>query len=337
MRKVNLDLCRVLSCFTVVMLHAAQLFWDFNPASPVWAVWNLLSLAFRCCVPLFFMISGALLLEREAMELGRHLRRIGRFVLLFYLWSAICYGLDTLFFHVWTTEGDLVPLVLAGYFHEWFLPALVLCYCALPLLHGFLHRNTALARQGVLLLCVPVVLLSTLEPLPQKPPLLAALLFPWHLSDLRYLVYFLLGWLLETRPLSRRGLRRLALAALASLLIFGWMNRRFALAAGHAVDATYGYLALPAALCAACVFSLCRCARRLSAHAAGLLHELSGYTLGVYLMHPVFMEMLRGSHFNFAAHSALWLYPACTLGFLLPSLALTGLLKKLPLLRRLVS
>ncbi len=337
MRKANLDLCRVLSCFTVVTAHAAQLFWDFNPASPVWAVWNFLSLAYRCCVPLFFMISGALLLGRDTMDFGRHLRRIGRFALLFYLWSAICYGLDALFFHVWSAEGDLVGLILAGYYHEWFLPALVMCYFALPLLHGFLHGDMALARRGVLLLCVPVVLLSTLEPLPQKPHLLAVFLAPWRLSDLRYLIYFLLGWLLETRPLSRRGERLLVLAALASLLAFAWLNRRYALAAGHAVDVAYGFLMLPAAVCAACVFSLCRRALSLSPGTAGLLHELSGYTLGIYLMHPIFMEILRGSNFDFRAHSALWLYPACTLGFLLPSFAITRVLKKLPVLRKLVS
>lgn len=337
MRKVHLDLCRVLSCIIVVTAHAAQLFWDFDPFSPPWRFWNFISLCYRCSVPLFFMISGALLLGRPRLDLKKHLRHMGRFTLLFYLWSAICYGLDALVFHVWTGEGSLPVLILSGYYHEWFLPALVLCYFALPLLHGFLHGDRALAGRGVLLLCAPVVLIATLEPLPQKPPLLAAFLSAWDLSYLRYLMYFLLGWLLETRPLSRRAERPLGLAALCSLLFFAWVNRRYALAAGHAVDVTYGFFALPAALCAAWVFSLCRRAEGFPPKVSAFLYALSPYTLGVYLTHPIFIGLLRGARLNLADYSAVWLYPVCTLCFLLLSLGLTWVLKKLPLLRNLVS
>ena len=75
MRKAGLDICRVFAIAVVVLVHTVMLFWDFDPASPVWAVWNFLSLAVRFGVPLFFMLSGALLLGRERLDFRRHLRR----------------------------------------------------------------------------------------------------------------------------------------------------------------------------------------------------------------------------------------------------------------------
>ena len=186
MRKASLDLCRIVACLAVVMIHTVMLFWDFDPLVPTWALYNFLSLAVRFGVPLFFMLSGALLLGRETLDLKKHLGRTGRFVLLFYVWSLLCYGLDAAFFHVWTPGANFLSLVLSGYYHEWFLPALVLCYCALPLLHGLMYREEKNVRAGVWLLCGLAVLLTGLSSVPDKSPLFAALLGPWQLSDLRY-------------------------------------------------------------------------------------------------------------------------------------------------------
>ena len=82
MRKAGLDLCRILACLAVVTVHTVMLFWDIDPAAPAWAVWNCLTLVVRLGVPLFFVISGALLLGREKLDLRRHLRRTLHLILL---------------------------------------------------------------------------------------------------------------------------------------------------------------------------------------------------------------------------------------------------------------
>ena len=53
MRRAELDLCRVIACLAVAAIHTAMLFWDFSPAAPAWAFWNLFSLAVRFGVPSF--------------------------------------------------------------------------------------------------------------------------------------------------------------------------------------------------------------------------------------------------------------------------------------------
>ena len=336
MRKAGFDLARVAACLAVVMIHTVMLFWDFNPEVPTWAVYNWLSLAVRFGVPLFFMLSGALLLGRESLDFGRHLRRTGRFVLLFYLWSLLCYGLDARFFHVWTPGEKLLPLVLGGYYHLWFLPALTLCYCAVPLLHGLLHQNAAVARKGAWLICGVMAGLTTLKALGNSLPALGELLRPWQVSDRRYLVCFLLGWLLKDRRLSPRNLTCLGLASVAAQLLFAWLNRRYALSVGEAIGVYYGYLQLPALLTAAFVFCLCRSLEARLAPAAGVLETLSSCAFGVYLLHPVCIDALRAQHLDFRDYNTFWFFPACYLGFVLLPLGMTLLLRKIPLLKKLV-
>ena len=128
----------------------------------------------------------------------------------------------------------------------------------------------------------------------------------------------------------------LTAAALASLLLTAFLNRRAALAAGAAVEAYYGYLTPSAALGACFVFALCRrLAPQAEKHAAPL-QTLAGCTLGVYLLHPVFIDLLRG-RVDFAAHSAVWLFPASYLAVVLIPLGLTLLLQRLPPLNKLVT
>ena len=337
MRKAEFDLCRIVACIAVVAIHTVMLFWDFDPASPIWRFWNFLSLAVRFGVPLFFMLSGALLLGRPTLDFRRHLRRLLHFLLLYYLWTLLYRVLDLRFLHLWATEPDFPGLVLSGYYHLWFLPAIALCYCALPLLHGLAYGEWENVRRGALLLACVVIVLSTLGAVPEKPAWLAALLLPYRLEDLRYLVYMLLGRLLAERRLSGKALALLGLAALAALLCFAALNRHCAIAAGKAVDVYYGYLQLPAALTACFVFALCRRLASRAAKHAGLLQGLSECSLGVYLTHPIFVDLLRSRHWDLARFSAVWLFPLCLLSFLLLSFAAAWVLKKLPLLRRLVS
>ena len=336
MRRPELDLCRGIACLAVVLIHTVMLFWDFDPASPVWAVWNFLSLAVRFGVPLFFMLSGALLLGRERLDFRRHLRRIGHLLLLFYVWSALCRGLDACCGRVWT-DGTPLPLqILQGYYHLWFLPALSLCCCALPLLHGLLHRDRENLRCGALLLA-GAALVSALSLLPGLPLWLRALLSPYAPKRFFYLGYLLLGALLAKHRLSSRALWLLGLAALAALLFFARLNRLAALAAGAAVELWYGYLTPPAALGACFVFALCRHLEPWAQRHAEALQTLSDCTLGVYLLHPLLIDLLRGSGFAFGAHSALWLFPLCTLCFTLLPLGLTLIMKRIPGLKRLVT
>ena len=285
-----------------------------------------------------FVVFAVLLhkFRRVNVDFRRHLRRIGHLLLLFYVWSALCRVLDACCGRVWT-DGSPLPLqILQGYYHLWFLPALSLCYCALPLLHGLWHRDRENVRRGAPLLA-GAALVSALSLLPGLPLWLRALLSPYGPKQFLYLGYLLLGALLAKHRLSRRALTLLGLAALAALLLFARLNRLASLEAGEAVELWYGYLTPPAALGACFAFALCQRLEPMARRQAGVLRTLSGCTLGVYLLHPVFIDLLRGSSIRLADYSALWTFPLCYLAFTLLPLGLTLIVKRIPGLKRLVT
>ena len=337
MRKASLDVCRVLACLMVILGHTGMLFWEFDPASPVWAAYNLLFIVLRSSVLLFFMVSGALFLGREKLDFKRHMQRAGHMLALFYAWSLITNGIDALFLHYWTAGENVWKLVLQGYFHLWFLPTMALCYCALPLLHGLAHGNRGNIEKGALLMAGIVTLYSTLRLLPDESGWLAAFLKPYDLSYFRYFAMMPLGWVLYQKTLDRRQLGILGLAALFAVLLMAWGSRRYCVSIGQPSDRFYEDLSVSSVLTACLLFCACKRIETLPPRIAGLVKLIAAGSLGMYLMHPVFIDFVRSRHWDLTRYSAVLLYPAFYACFVLVPLALSLALLKIPGLRKLVS
>jgi peptidoglycan/LPS O-acetylase OafA/YrhL len=86
-----LDVLRVLSMLSVVFIHSADSSLKANPGSTVWHFANVLTSLASASVPLFFMISGALLLNSPRTDsVCFTLRaRLPRVLIPFLLWSLI--------------------------------------------------------------------------------------------------------------------------------------------------------------------------------------------------------------------------------------------------------
>lgn len=137
-----MGLIRVIAAFFVVLLHVgAQGAYDI-----VGAHW-LTAIAYdsftRICVPLFFMLSGALMIPR--MEPGIVLFRsiVKRLLLPYIAWSVIY----MLYNHL--TGVPVVPLwkifTTPAYFHLTFMLQLLAVYLSFPLLRGF-WNNPQISR-----------------------------------------------------------------------------------------------------------------------------------------------------------------------------------------------
>lgn len=131
------DYIRVIACFLVVLLHVSALqFETFSPAWPSALVYDSLS---RMAVPLFFMLSGFLLLDRETGPLSRfYLRRYVRILLPFVVICIIYYftpqyagyDLPAYLLHLATHYVD---------YHLWYVYALAGLYLTLPFFIKILH------------------------------------------------------------------------------------------------------------------------------------------------------------------------------------------------------
>ena len=152
--------------------------------------------------------------------------------------------------------GEFLVGMTYGHYHLWFLPAMLLIYLALPLLHGAVHGR-AVPLPFLLAVFGLIFVKATLLLIPDPPLALTQVLGKLDLNDLKYLAYVLLGWWLSRRQWGPRARWGCAAGFLlcAALLAFG--NRRLSLTLGEPTGWFNDYFGLPILLASCCVFCFC--------------------------------------------------------------------------------
>lgn len=327
-RRLDFDLIRAASMAAVVYLHTAAGGLRQSEDMALWNLSNLLSSLAVAAVPLFFMISGALLLGSEKTDDPAYLlrRRLPRVAVPGLCWSLLVVG------GVWLSQGGEAALlklvnlpgisVITPY---WFLYALIPMYLLSPLLKRLTDHMEE--RHWRYLLGLWVVVTLGLNQLSRFLP------DPWYallrenqtlnVSLLEgYLGYFLLGAWLDRmeRPPARRILLAAALGSWAVIALGTW--------GVFLVTGVYGeqfatYRGVFTMLLSASLFLLFRDAfrGRRSGRAAVLL---SACSFGVYLAHPMAIELLQkllGGGLTVPGQLAVWLLSlaGCILGVVLVS------------------
>lgn len=310
-RRLDLELMRVIACFFVIFNHTGENgFFRFSLCdSGSLRFWVYLAVSIFCkfSVPLFFMVSGALLLEREE-SLGRLWRhRIGKIALVLLAWSFFYY-LD----EVWLgwrefRLGDFAGQFLWGNWNLsfWYLYAYLAMLMTLPLLRKFAGSLTN--REFVYLFSLAFVFSSLL-------PVLQYLLWQenhsfnsdfqlgWVCAQI--FVCPLLGYFMRKRIPDFWSGRRLALlwtANLGGILVTAGLTVWKAFLTGM-LDENHSqsFYNLFAVLNAASVFAACTylagrkaaLRRPLLRRLCALLQSMGSCTLGIYLLHLFFHQRL---------------------------------------------
>lgn len=157
-RAVILDILRALAILMVVTVHTWSLARINATAHPVLS--TAYALFYRCGVPLFVMISGALQLSAPIRPLGEfYKKRYLRILIPFFIWSAIIYVLSCLVgkypdIHS-LRDGVLyyIPYMLTNRINEayWFVGLIVALYAITPFLQRALQ---ACSRKELSVICI---------------------------------------------------------------------------------------------------------------------------------------------------------------------------------------
>lgn len=290
-RRKDYDLLRVGSMAAVVYLHTAAGTLHQLPLTPLWYFSNLIASLATAAVPLFFMLSGSLMLGAEkTADPGFVLRRrLPKIVAPGLAWSLLQ------IFFLWRGQGGEAALskllnlpnttVLVAY---WFLYALTPMYLFAPLLKRMADNLTPRHWNYLMgLWLAATVGLRTLRTfLPEPWNGLATENMTLGVSLLEgYLGYFLLGAYLERRPrrLSRRTLWAVVLADWAVIAGGTWWDM--------AHTGLYGlrfvnYQSVFTVVLAAALFQLARSYFQEGRGSGRVLTLLAGCSFGVYLAHP---------------------------------------------------
>jgi len=331
-----LDNSRILAIFAVVVLHAAVTpVADAPLGSAYWWAGNVADAFSRWCVPVFVMISGALLLAPGKTESAGtfYRKRIARILVPFLFWSA--------FYLLWVfvkgrlkgsppSGADLLHRLAIGepYYHLWFLYMLVPLYLVTPLLRQLVAQSP---RSRLLKLTLLGFALAALNAILARILPRSGTFFPaWFLA---YVPYFLLGHLIATDPRQPpRAALWIILSGTGLLTASGChaLASRAGLATGLYF---YDYLSLTVIpMAASCMYLLKSWNRPLAG--AHRTRQLSALTMGVYLIHPLFIEVLQRAGFGTLDFNPILSIPAVAAAAFAGALAVSYLIARVPLLRR---
>lgn len=139
-REYTFDVLRVIAMIMVIIVHVSNLYSRYyglisNSSYLLSLTFNTIS---RISVPLFFMISGALLLDRSFNK-DKYIKRILRFLIVIVVWDIIYLVWEYLFFG--TTYNKLYTLSFEPFrSHLWFLYTIIVLYIIQPLLKFLLDK-----------------------------------------------------------------------------------------------------------------------------------------------------------------------------------------------------
>ena len=341
-----IDLIRTVAIVMVITVHAAiephPIVQMVDQAEVVrWFTVTTYDSLARSSVPLFVMLSGALLLQPSKAEPVRVFlrKRLGRLGLPFIFWGTAYFAWRFLANHEAFSVGSVVQGVLTGpYYHFWFLYMLFGLYLITPVLRVL----TAYAERRIIKYFLLLWLLGT-----AIVPLLVLVsgfaVEPKLFAVTGWIGYFLLGYyLLETRVRSSR-LYVLWLTGFLWTILGTYVVT--ALVGGHSGLFFLDYLSVSVILASASLFlvlsnvSLSTFETRFS-QVNRLIHVIGKNTLSIYLLHVMILESFQKGYFGFQISvntlNPIVEIPLITVMTLFISVGLVFLLKKSPVVKKLI-
>ncbi len=186
-RKAFLDVARIFAVCLVVLAHvAARYVVEYESNTLGFFFGNLFDSISRTCVPVFVMISGALLLDENKRVTGKSmLKRIKNVALLLAFWSFAYVLFDSIFLPLVKSEKlpsvqEMIYNFFMGHIHLWYLYMVIGLYAITPFLRAFVKKEN---KSMVLVF----LLLSTLGCF---LPGLLSLFYGWF-PELSYAVQFI--------------------------------------------------------------------------------------------------------------------------------------------------
>lgn len=326
------DFLRVAASFTVVLAHVTA--WGGGPI----AADNFFYSLSRNGVPLFFLLSGFLLLSRQEPTGIFFRKRAAKILIPFIVWSIVY---DVVWNHAFAESGftftavvDLFLRILRGprAAHLWFFYSLIGLYAFTPILRIFAahaKKSDVWYYIGVWMLCMPALFILT-----EFTPFKNGFELQYFTG---YVGYFLLGLALGQMEITPKRLW-IALGIFAAALAFTFVVFQFNLPPKDNELPFRSYPSLNIVLMSCAAFVLLRSlGERIHARHGAWLKVFSEASFGIYLIHSLlqveFESLWQGWGYATNSGPSILVIPAMTLALYLASFAVTHILRRIPILK----
>lgn len=341
------NLIRSLAITLVILLHAANTILKAPsvPEAYWWIAVVYKSLALPC-VPLFVMLSGALLLKRSKLRepirvfLNKRFKRLGLAVI---FWSAVYL---TWSFYITQSpinlvnigEGILFSLFGGAYYHFWFIYLIVGIYLFTPILRVIIAGHRKVIRYLCLLWFIGVAIMPLIE------------IATGHtLNPITFILSGWTGYFVLGSYLKRVKVRSILLYAFLVMsfggTLFGTWLMNYPLNYLQLNNYFFDYLTVNIILGSCALFKILIKFHRdwpgkKHKTLGWIVRTLSKNTLPIFLFHIIIMESFDRGFFGFTLNyetlNPIIGIPIITVLTLFITLSLVLLMKKVPILKKII-
>lgn len=340
------DLLNIFACFAVVALHVNGAVHTFAKTRN-WVSCMFIEALFYFAVPVFFMLTGATLMNyRKRYGTGTFFKkRLLKTLVPFIIWSII--GICWSVFYTKgmkisdiNTPAKFISAVIncKGMGIYWFFPALFSVYLTIPLF-SLVDEDKRIGKKGIFTYLILVyIVLNVLLPFVCR---LTGIQWNSALNAVScggYVVWFLIGYLLANTDINKKFRILIYILGLIGFFMYFYLTVQNSFKTGR-FDKTYaGYMNIPAIFMGTAVFVLFKYGKwnLIDKHekAVRFVRNLSSASFGVYLIH-YYLKDFSIRHFGIDPRSTLYRIVGTFIIYGL-SVIIVRVIQKIPVIRKMV-
>lgn len=340
------DLLNIFACFAVVALHVNGAVHTFAKTRN-WVSCMFIEALFYFAVPVFFMLTGATLMNyRKRYDTGDFFKkRIFKTFVPFIIWSIIGICWSVLYTKGMTisdinTPAKFISAVIncKGMGIYWFFPALFSVYLTIPLF-SLVDEDKRIGKKGIFTYLILVyIVLNVLLPFVCR---LTGIQWNSALNAVScggYVVWLLIGYLLANTDINKKFRILIYILGLIGFFMYFYLTVQNSFKTGR-FDKTYaGYMNIPAIFMGTAVFVLFKYGKwnLIDKHekAVRFVRNLSSASFGVYLIH-YYLKDFSIRHFGIDPRSTLYRIVGTFIIYGL-SVIIVRVIQKIPVIRKMV-
>lgn len=300
---LGIDIIRVVSMFCVIFLHCASNRLRVDMGSMGWSVINILTAFATCGVPMFFMISGALILNsKKTLSVKYTLKdRVLKLFIPMIVWSVIA-----VIVRLYTstdlalTTGNFYNEIIHFFnkpvaVHLWFMYYLIPMYLISPALKIFVDNAEEKVILYIVLLWLIEILSFTLSGIlsgdNQKAIISISLINNIGFIS-GYLGYFIVGWYLFNKKINISNVLLIAIV-IGTVLFISAGTRMITDFNGFYTETFKSYRSIFVVILSCAMFLILYKIESMPKFIVKFVAEISILSYGVYLSHNVIIDLLN--------------------------------------------
>lgn len=296
------DFMRIIAAFAVIMIHiSADFIKGFDVATAEFVCGNVFSCVSRFAVPVFLMISGALMLdEKKYLPPKKMLGYAANITVLTFTWAflyaVMYYVVKPFAFHETFSFQAVVRAMFFGHYHMWYLFLTIGMYLITPLLRCFINiANAPLIRKYLILsgtVCFVVPFLNEIVNLfAVEQNTLTAFVGKFHLDfACEYLIYYVLGWYIANVEIKKNTRIFLYFCGFAGLMCTYIGTKSFPVEGSYYLSNSSLNVFLYSSALYVYIYYLFN-QKQYTLNAFWI--KISNFTFGAYLIHCIYLFALK--------------------------------------------